>query len=130
MSKEPKKILVVEDEEPLRKLYVDVLQDEGFSVSAAENGKKGLELALKEKPDLILLDILMPVMNGMVMMKKLREDVWGKKVAIILLTNLSATDENIVKGMIEDEPSYFLVKTEWSVGDITDKIKKILGIKN
>ena len=71
----------------------------------------------------------MPVMDGMTMMKKLREDAWGKKVAIILLTNLGATDENIVRGMIENEPLYYLVKTEWSIGEITDKIKKILGVK-
>lgn len=121
-----KKILIVEDEEIICKTYADELRDEGFCVLTAKNGQEGLELALKEKPDLILLDILMPVMDGMVMMKKLREDSWGKKASIILLTNLSAT-ENIMKAMIEDEPLFFLVKSDWSLKDVVDKIRKTLG---
>src|SRR3989344_7557831 len=117
MLAQPKKILIVEDEDMIRKPYADELQDEGFSVVTAANGQEGLKVALQEKPDLILLDIVMPVMSGMDMMKKLREDNWGKKVPIILLTNLSA-NENIIKGVIKDEPLYFLVKSDWSMKDV------------
>lgn len=125
MPKATKKILIVEDEEMIRKPYADGLKDEGFSVVTAANGREGLEAALREKPDLILLDILMPVMDGMKMMKKLREDAWGKKVPIILLTNLSA-DEKIMEGMIKHEPLYFLVKSDWTMKDVMDQIKKII----
>ena len=84
-------ILIVEDELPLLKVYADRFSDEGFLVLKANNGQEGLDLAIKEKPDLILLDILMPVMDGLTMMQKLRENTtWGKTVPIMLLTNLSA----------------------------------------
>src|SRR3989338_10210210 len=125
MSEQPKKILIVEDDEMIRKPYADELRDKGFSVATATNGQEGLETALREKPDLILLDIVMPVMNGMDMMKKLMADDWGRKVPIILLTNLSA-NENIIKGVITDEPLYFLVKSDWSIKDVLEQIKKIL----
>ena len=127
MAKEPKKILIVEDEKMFRELFIEKLTEEGFSVFEAGDGQKGLEVALKEKPDLILLDILMPVMDGMAMLKKLREDEWGKKAGVILFTNLSATEEEIIKKMVEYEPLYYLVKSEWSLKDIMQKIKETLS---
>lgn len=127
MSNQPKKILIVEDEIPLREALVDKLTREGFDALEAKNGEEGLQAALKEKPDLILLDIIMPVMDGMTMMKKLREDEWGKKVPIILLTNLSATEERIVKGIVENEPAYYLVKSDWKIGDVVKKVKERLA---
>lgn len=123
---ELKKILIVEDEEVICRSYADELRDEGFLVATAENGQTGLETAFKEKPDLILLDILMPVMDGMAMMKKLRQDAWGKNVPIIILTNLSAT-ENMITGIIKDEPLFFLAKSEWNLKDVVEKIRKALN---
>ena len=108
MPKQSKKILIVEDDEDFQFILKKKFSAEKFSVLCASDGQKGLEAALKEKPDLIMLDISMPVMDGMAMMKNLRQDAWGKKVPIILLTNLSA-NEKIVKGMVEDEPLFFLV---------------------
>jgi len=124
MSNQPRKILIVEDEAALREALVDKLTRESFNVLAAQNGEEGLEIALKEHPDLILLDIIMPKMDGMTMMKKLREDTWGKDVHIILLTNLSATEEKIIKGIVENEPSYYLVKSDWKIGDVVKKVKE------
>lgn len=124
------KILIVEDESDLREALVDKLTREGFDAREARNGEEGLELALKEHPDLILLDIVMPKMDGMTMLKRLREEnEWGKKVHVILLTNLSATDEKIIKAMMENEPSYYLVKSDWKIGDVVKKVKETLGIK-
>lgn len=122
-----KKILIVEDEQDLRKALTDKLTREGFSVLEAKNGEEGLKVALAERPDLILLDIVMPVMDGMTMMKKLREEnEWGKNVSIILLTNLSATDQ-IISGIVEDEPSYYLVKSDWKIEDVVKKVRERLS---
>ena len=82
MTQQNKKILIVEDEEDMLRALVDELGHEGFETLEAKNGKEGLSIALKERPDLILLDILMPEMDGMAVMKHLRGDVWGKKVLI------------------------------------------------
>ncbi len=121
-------VLIVEDEQDMLQALVDKFAREGFDVLEAKDGEEGLGLALKEHPDLILLDIIMPKMDGMTMMKKLREDAWGKSVPIILLTNLSATEEEIIKGIVENTPAYYLVKSEWKIEDVVQKVKERLGL--
>lgn len=122
------KVLVVEDEEIICKTYADELSDSGYTVLVAGNGKEGLELALHEKPDIILLDILMPVMDGLSMMEQLRkEGTYGKNVPIILLTNLSAGEEKIMQAIIKNEPAYYLVKSDWSLSQVIDKISERLS---
>jgi two-component system, OmpR family, alkaline phosphatase synthesis response regulator PhoP len=121
-------ILVVEDDLIIRQTLIDNLVGEGFDVLKAEDGVEGLKLASTCHPDLILLDILMPQMDGLTMMRKLRaKDVWGKKVSIILLTNLSPDEEHIMKRVAEDEPAYYLVKTDWKMTDVLEKIKERLN---
>ncbi len=123
-------ILIVEDEEVIRKAYADELRDGGFSVLTAANGRDGLELALHEKPNLILLDILMPVMDGLTMMSELREKgEYGKNVSIILLTNLSPNEERIMKAVTKNEPAYYLVKADWDLSKVVEKIKECLAGK-
>lgn len=126
-----KKILVieeVEDEASLRNVLRDKFTLEGFSVFEARDGEEGLEIALREHPDLILLDILLPKMDGLTMMQKLREaNDWGKKVPIILLTNLSANDERINKAITENEPAYYLVKSDYTMNDLVGKIRERLS---
>jgi two-component system response regulator/two-component system chemotaxis response regulator CheY len=123
-----KKILIVEDDAVISKVYAEELQDQGFLVETAMNGADGLEMALREKPDLILLDILMPIMDGSTMMEKLREkSVYGKTVPIILLTNLSANEDKIIQTIVKNEPAYYLVKSDWSLSDVVDKIKERLS---
>src|SRR5438552_2171281 len=93
MKARKKKILIVEDDFFMSQSLIEKFTKQGFEVSAAKNGDEGLSMALNDHPDLIMLDIVMPDMNGLVMMKKLRADVWGKAVPIVLLTNLNADDE-------------------------------------
>lgn len=120
-------ILIVEDEPALLNVYADELGDEGFRVLKASNGQEGLEYALREKPDLILLDILMPIMDGITMMGKLREkNEYGKTVPIILLTNLSASEEKTIKAIAEDKPVHYLIKSDWSLRNIIGKIREQL----
>ena len=82
-----KKVLIVDDEVKIRQLTADELKKKGFEVIEATNGEEGLQSALKDKPDLILLDITMPVMDGLTMLQKLRAEPEGKKVQVIVLTN-------------------------------------------
>lgn len=122
-----KKILVIEDEVSQRKALVDKFTREGFDVLEAKDGKEGLSVALKEQPHIILLDIVMPKMDGMAMLKKLRqENEWGKSVPVILLTNLSSDDDKILKGVSEDLPAYYLVKSDWAIDDVVKKVKERL----
>lgn len=126
-----KKILiveVVEDDKPLLSVLTERFNAEGFKVISAITGEEGLDLALKNKPDLILLDIVMPKMDGITILKKLRQDPWGKRAKVILLTNLSA-DENITKAVTELEPAYYLIKTDWKMDDIVERVKKTLEEK-
>ena len=126
-----KKILVieeVEDDASLRNVLHDKLYHEGFSVLEARNGEEGLATALREHPDLILLDIIMPKMDGITMMKKLRQtNEWGKQVPIILLTNLSPVDDKINQAIADNEPAYYLVKSNWSIEDLVEKIRERLS---
>src|SRR3989344_1728070 len=100
-----KKILIVEDELAYLELLKSQLTQKGYSVIEAENGKKGLETAKKEKPDLILLDIRMPVMDGITMLDLLRKDEYGKSAKVIILTNLEP-DNEIVGKVVTDQPTY------------------------
>ncbi|MGB2580090.1 MAG: response regulator [Minisyncoccia bacterium] len=118
-------ILVVEDEEPLRMVLKDVLTVEGYGIIEAKNGIEGLDMALREHPDLILLDILMPKMDGLEMLKKLREDEWGRKVPVIVLTNLS-DNEDIAKAVEEDVFEYF-VKTDIKINEVISRIREKIG---
>lgn len=121
-----KKILIAEDEESIIKVLATKFTHEGFKVFEARDGEEGLEMALKEKPDLILLDIVMPRMDGLTMLKKLREDPWGKKVPIIILTNLS-DDKNIADAMVVGVYD-FLVKSSWDVDDVIKRVKERLNL--
>lgn len=124
MENNKKKILVVDDDVNLRLVLTDKLNQSGFEAISAENGKIGLEKALESKPDAILLDILMPIMNGWEMLEKLRQDEWGKKVKVIMLTVLE--DSESVARAVEDGSFSYLIKTDHSMDDIVSKVNDIL----
>ena len=124
---ENKVILVVEDELSLARALVEKLFKEGFSVIEARNGEEGLQVALREHPDLILLDIVMPKMDGITMLTKLREDSWGKGARVVILTNLSddlSVDKSIQYGAFD-----YLVKTDWKIEEVIEKIRARLGLQ-
>src|SRR3989344_8374219 len=87
-----KTILVVEDDVSLQKAPIEKLESEGFTILSANNGEEGLKIALRERPNLIILDILMPVKDGIAFLEDIRNDSWGKTAKIIVLTNYSSTD--------------------------------------
>jgi len=120
-----KRILIVEDEVAILRATSDRLTDEDYEMIEAKDGKAGLDLALKEHPDLILLDILMPKMDGVQVMKKLREDSWGKSVPVILLTKLDLDDQKL-REIVQYGAAYYLVKRDWSLEDVVKKVKEVL----
>ena len=125
-----KRILVVEDEEAIQKAVSDSLTNQEFSTLAARDGNEGLEVALKEHPDLIILDILMPKMDGMVMLQKLRADEWGKTAPVIILTNVNPSTSSVINSVLENNPAYYLVKSDVKLEGITDKVREVLKIEN
>ncbi len=120
-----KKILLVEDDKTLSEMYQNKFSLENFDIIVAYSGTEGLQMALQHKPDLILLDILLPGMDGMNVMKNLRSDPWGKDVPIIMLTNLNA-DDNIIKGVMEDHPAYYLMKSNSDPATVVEKVKEVI----
>ena len=125
-----KKILIVEDEEASQKAISDTLLSQEFATFMAKDGEEGLGIALKQHPDLILLDIFMPKMDGLVMLQKLRLDEWGKKVPVIILTNLNPNSNSVINSILQDEPAYYLVKSDVKLEGIVEKIKEVLRIED
>lgn len=124
-----KKILIVEDEPALLRVLSDKFTNEGYSVLEAKNGLTGLKVALEEKPEVILLDILMPELDGMEMMRRLRESgEYGKNVPIVILTNLDA-DEKITWAVAKDEPAYYLIKSNVDMDEIVEKVGQAIEEK-
>ena len=121
---ETKKILIIDDDPGLQKSLKEKLEEEGFIVLLAENAPKGLEEAINNHPDLILLDIVMPTIDGIEMLRALREDDWGKNVKVILLTNLRE-NEKVAEAMELGSFDY-LVKADWSLLSIVEMIKQKL----
>jgi DNA-binding response OmpR family regulator len=127
MANSKKTILIIEDETSLQDALRDALSRKGFVCIGASDGESGLHTALTDKPDLIMLDLMMPKMDGMQMLKKLREDVWGKNVRVLILTNLSADNSDRVRAIVETAPDFYLVKSDWSIMDIVKKTEEMLA---
>lgn len=123
-----KTILIIEDEKSILKALHTKLSHEGFSILEATDGEMGLSLALDAHPDLILLDIVMPKMDGMTVLDKLRRDEWGKTVPILILTNLS--DEAKVRESMRKGVFDYLIKTNWKLEDVVGKVKQSLQLSN
>lgn len=124
-----RKILIVEDEVSLRNALRDKFTNQGFYVIEAKDGEEGLSIALENKPQMILLDIIMPKMDGMIMLKKLRqENDWGKSVPVILLSNLGADDEKMMMEIEKDNFVDYLVKSNWSLSDVVKRVTEKLTI--
>ncbi len=122
MNIDKKTILIVEDDRSLLRALADTFQMEGYNVLDAINGKEGLKIALKEQPDVILLDLLMPVMDGMAFFDKLRqENEWGKQVPVVVLTNVEMSND-IVEIIAKNKPAYYLVKSDHDMQSIVDKV--------
>jgi len=121
-----KKILIIEDESTLNKSVVDFLSAENFQVLSALDGEAGLEMAKKEIPDLILLDIILPEKDGYEVLDELKKDEKTKNIPVILLTNLESQGD--ISKAFEKGATTYLVKSNYKLQDIAEKIKTALGV--
>ena len=118
-------ILIIDDESDLLDALKAGLEQEGFIVYGAKNGEEGLALALIKKPDLILLDMLMPKKDGLTVLKELREDEWGKTVVVIVMTVLDDLEK--VAQVVEAGVDEYIIKSSVSLGAIVEKVKAKLN---
>lgn len=125
MNTDIKTVLIVEDEADLREAVTTALTYEGLTVLSAPDGEVGLAVALKEKPNLILLDITMPKMDGLEVLRALRADEWGKEVQVIVMT--ASDDLGKVAEVVEAGGNEYIVKTDISLAGIVLKVKEKLG---
>jgi len=116
-----KRILIVEDEIDLREAMTDALEEAGFTVLEAADGAAGLSIAKTEHPDLILLDLMMPVMNGMDMIAKLREDEWGKDANIIILSAMDDVDH--IARSYEGKLLDYFIKAHMSLDELVKQVR-------
>jgi DNA-binding response OmpR family regulator len=120
-----KKILIVEDDKFLRELFVKKLTSEQYDVSEALNGEDGVVKAKEIKPDLILLDLILPGIDGFGVLSKIKEDSEIKNTPIIILSNLSQREE--VERALNLGAVDFLIKAHFTPGEIISKIKKVIN---
>lgn len=125
MAQENAHILIVEDDSFLSNIYKTKFEFEGFKVSTAENGEVGLAEARKKKPDLMLLDILMPKMDGFTVLEELKKDKAIKNIPVILLTNLGQKDD-VQKGLELGAKDY-IIKAHFKPSEVVDKVRKVLA---
>jgi DNA-binding response OmpR family regulator len=118
------KILLVEDDPFLLSMYTVKFELENFSVITAEDGEKGLNLAKKEKPKIILLDIMLPKKDGFEVLTELKKDEATKNIPVILLTNLSQKKE-VAQGLSLGANDY-LIKAHFMPSEVVEKIKKLV----
>lgn len=118
-------VLIVEDDKILSEMYADAFKVNKFNVILAEDGEKGLDLALSEKPDIIILDLALPKVYGTEIMQSLRIDTWGKTVPIIVLTNLNV-DGKILEAITKYSPMYCLLKANTKPEEVISKAKEVL----
>ncbi len=119
-------VLLVEDDTFLANIYKTKFEMEKFKVTVAENGEDGLDMAKKKKPDVILLDILLPKMDGFTVLENIKKDKSAKDIPVILLTNLGQKDD-VEKGL-EMGAADYLIKAHFKPSETVDKVKKVLGL--
>ncbi len=116
-----KKVLIVEDEMSLLKSLASGFDRAEIEVLTAQDGEVGLQVALQNHPHLILLDLLMPKMDGITMLQKLRQDSWGKNEKVIILTNLD--DQKKAAEAEQYGVSDYFIKSNWNLKDVIKKVR-------
>jgi len=122
-----KNILFIEDEEAFQKTFGEILSQEGFEVIPAVDGTIGLDLAKKEKPDLILLDLILPKKDGFEVLKDLKADAKTKDIPVIVLSVLESYED--IQKAIEFGATSYLIKANYTPQEVVSKVKSALGLK-
>ena len=125
MAQSSRKIAIVEDDLAISQMYRMKFEAEGYTVQTADNGKVGFDLIKNFSPDIILLDLMMPEMNGDELLEKIRKEDWGKDVKVIILTNLGQEEApDILKSLGVHS---FIVKAEMTPKQVAEHVKQALG---
>jgi DNA-binding response OmpR family regulator len=119
------KVLIVEDETQIAKMYQFKLELSGYDVHSAVNGKLGLELAEMWQPDIILLDLMMPEMNGVEMLEKVRASAWGSNVKVIVLTNISKSEAPSDLRFLNVDR--YIVKAHYTPSQVVQVVSEVLS---
>lgn len=119
------KVAIIEDDQAISQMYRIKFESEGYEVETAENGKLGLELTEKMRPDIILLDLMMPEMSGDQMLELLRKKDWGKDIKVIILTNMGEQEAPTV--LKELGVRRFIVKAEMTPRQVAEMVKTELA---
>lgn len=124
---EKKKILIVEDDNFVAEVYFAKLSEMGYDSVLAQNGQEGMEMLKKNKVDLILLDILMPVMNGMEMLNEVKKSEEWKNIPVILLTNVG--EKESIQKVREMGIKNYLIKSHFTPAEVIEKIEEVFRDK-
>jgi len=119
------KILIVEDDPLMSRMYQKIFKFEGFEVDFAGNGEEGLDKIRTGKPTLVLLDIMMPIMNGLEVLDKVKLDPETKDIPVVMLTNLAGTQDAeaaLTKGAVK-----YIIKSEYEPKAVVNMVKEILA---
>jgi DNA-binding response OmpR family regulator len=119
------KIAIIEDDQAISQMYRIKFEAEGFDVETAENGKLGLQLIEHMRPDIILLDLMMPIMTGEEMLEKLRSQPWGKDVKVIILTNRG--EQEIPPEIQHLNITALILKADMTPRQVAELVKNKLG---
>lgn len=120
------KIAIIEDDLAISQMYSIKFEAEGYQVEVAENGRLGLELIEKMQPDIVLLDLMMPEMNGDEVLVELRKTTWGKDLKVIILTNMGEQEApEILKSL---NVSAFIVKADMTPRQVAELVKSKLSL--
>ncbi len=121
------KILLVDDEQSVLDSIGDVLQENGFEVVKASNGKQALEFVSTTEIDLVLLDIIMPGINGREVMQRIKSDPKTSMIPVIFLTNVDpSSNDRLLEEIMSEPPMFYLVKGNCSTEDVLNKVKQVL----
>lgn len=120
------KVAIIEDDQAISQMYRIKFESEGFEVETAENGKLGLAMTKDFQPDIILLDLMMPEMNGDEMLQQLRATDWGKDIRVIILTNMGEQEAPAI--IKELQVRRFIVKAEMTPRQVAEMVKAELAV--
>jgi two-component system response regulator MtrA len=120
-----KSILIIEDDDALRKVLRDRMSTEGWRIFEASNGQDGLVSAIRDRPNAILLDLMLPQMDGITLLDELRKDEWGKDAKVVVMSNLVKGVGLMEKARFYNVADY-VEKADMSLDLIVEKIRKVI----
>lgn len=118
------KIAIIEDDRTILEMYTLKFQAEGFTVYRAVDGQEGLQVLCGTKPDIILLDLMMPVMGGEALLRELRKTDWGKQIPVIIMTNVSK--DEAPEGLEALKVADYIIKANSTPHTVLEKVKAVL----